>query len=778
MIGFCVLVASFTPPDPSFPSQFALNNTGVMGSPSGEDLNVIPAWDLNLTGSGITVGIVGNGCTFIHRDLFLSQKENYHYNVDNDTADVSPSPSDPDPSFTVKHAGIVIGASNDYCSLGVAFNSEFYCLKMTNTSEPIVATALRRSAEDTPLKYFATPPQCKKFGDAPFSRCVFHRYAEVDKAIIEIESKTVVVTSAGVDALSGGDAAMFAIAGHPRVITVTDTTASGARAWWANRGTSVLVNGPTGGSHLFGSGDSSLPKLPSIGLTEFECDDMSPIGAGAAHVAGVIALMLEANQNLRDRDIQTILALTATKNDPNHESWVKNAAGYEYSDVYGFGRVNAELAVKAAREWTTVGDIRSVPVQLSDVELGITRCGLLNQTFEVTGDFPAIEWVEVHFVYEDVPGLDLLLMSPSGTVARIVQPSYSEKPHERMRFVARNFFGEAPNGNWTLYVARNSVGMPSTISELEVRVFGPVSFNYPKYDRKTGSDSTKPLPKHGSAELVVTRKGETCNSDMTLQIKGPEEHDAYTVSLRNETSNFVYRVATGVEPNQPVTFKIPCLTNLEDFTLYAESRTKGVSISAPFSLINPNTEPQIVSPAAYETIWMHNHTVNVNIQISANWETLSTNSPAQTAEVGLYDLEQNAIVNRVPVLYSNMTSVQLVCAKPLSQALLYVKPLWTPLVTGCDTLIQPIFVLNEDDEEPLKFKVPLSDACPIPPGINEGSFAGPDPKMRMIWIISVSGFAGLFVVIVSVWHFTCRRRSKEPLLDLNSSALLTTNHEE
>lgn len=60
-------------------------------------------------------------------------------------------------------------------------------------------------------------------------------------------------------------------------------------------------------------------------------------------VAGVVALMLEANPDLGWRDVQGILALSAQKVDPESDTWITIAAGFHCSPFYGFGLVDAYL---------------------------------------------------------------------------------------------------------------------------------------------------------------------------------------------------------------------------------------------------------------------------------------------------------------------------------------------------------------------------------------------------------------------------------------------------
>ena len=77
-------------------------------------------------------------------------------------------------------------------------------------------------------------------------------------------------------------------------------------------------------------------------------DDFGGTSSAAPTVAGVVALMLEANPLLGWRDVQHILIRTAEQNDAGDPSWITNAAGLRNSNIYGFGRVDAERAVTVA----------------------------------------------------------------------------------------------------------------------------------------------------------------------------------------------------------------------------------------------------------------------------------------------------------------------------------------------------------------------------------------------------------------------------------------------
>ena len=82
--------------------------------------------------------------------------------------------------------------------------------------------------------------------------------------------------------------------------------------------------------------------------------------SAAPTVAGVIALMLDANENLSWRDVKRILASTSVQVDSTKEKilnsvvqykWITNAAGYKHHNWYGFGMIDAAAAVTAATNY-------------------------------------------------------------------------------------------------------------------------------------------------------------------------------------------------------------------------------------------------------------------------------------------------------------------------------------------------------------------------------------------------------------------------------------------
>jgi len=133
---------------------------------------------------------------------------------------------------------------------------------------------------------------------------------------------------------------------------------------------------------MIGGSPINMEKNPNCNF-----DQMNGTSSSAPTITGVVALMLSANPNLTWRDVRHILATTSKQIDPGYGSrdgrnkqisladytftdststaltdgasatridygWQINAAGYKYSNWYGFGLADATAAVAKAKATT------------------------------------------------------------------------------------------------------------------------------------------------------------------------------------------------------------------------------------------------------------------------------------------------------------------------------------------------------------------------------------------------------------------------------------------
>ncbi|AOZ02251.1 peptidase S8 [Cupriavidus sp. USMAHM13] len=227
------------------------------------------------------------------------------------------------------------------------------------------------------------------------------------------------------------------------------------------------------------------------------CDYASMNGTSAATptVTGVVALMLSANPNLSWRDVREILRATARPIDPGYGSrdnrnqrvnlrdssftgstdaslvdgsrsarvdlgWQKNAAGYRYSNWYGFGLVDAGAAVKAARAYTaykpaelTVPDFTEAFNEITEFRYGqVQKLG----QFTVTGS-DKVDALQLRLSGSVCLGsVGIFVKSPSGTVSALAVPynafyvtGAAAADHYGLGSYA--FYGEAAAGTWEVY---------------------------------------------------------------------------------------------------------------------------------------------------------------------------------------------------------------------------------------------------------------------------------------------------------------------------------------
>ncbi len=202
---------------------------------------------------------------------------------------------------------------------------------------------------------------------------------------------------------------------------------------------------------------------------------MNGTSSAAPNVSAVIALMLEANPQLSIRDVKYILAKTARKVDPNQsrvsglvagaavdveQGWVTNAAGFSFSNWYGFGAVDANAAVAMAKTYSTF-----MPAEASSVAYGWTPASGatipanstqgVRITFPVAATFNTIEQVVVFFNLASTPHLtcnQIELTSPAGTKSILMHfgTGFDQYSVSNARMLTNAFYGEPVNGNWVL----------------------------------------------------------------------------------------------------------------------------------------------------------------------------------------------------------------------------------------------------------------------------------------------------------------------------------------
>ena len=222
--------------------------------------------------------------------------------------------------------------------------------------------------------------------------------------------------------------------------------------------------------------------------------------SAAPAVAGAIAVLLGVRPELTWRDVKHILAATARTIDSDigevraavggtpyvaQHAWQNNAAGYDFHNWYGFGAVDIDAALEMAASYVPdslgtfvesawFGSETAERVPIADEDgAGVSV------TVEVSGlpEFADIEAVVLE-VSADHPyafDLGITVRSPSGTKSVVNPPLNTLLEDVRgptnWHLLSNAFYGENPNGAWTVYVADLADGDIGDLTGVRLRFY-------------------------------------------------------------------------------------------------------------------------------------------------------------------------------------------------------------------------------------------------------------------------------------------------------------------
>ncbi|MFK7788837.1 MAG: S8 family serine peptidase [Phycisphaeraceae bacterium] len=230
---------------------------------------------------------------------------------------------------------------------------------------------------------------------------------------------------------------------HPAALPIAAVDEFNSRAGYSTTGTGVLAGaysrgrtlsddfGPMGyGGVEVGRGIVTTNQIAAgpdgdcpVGLAALSGISCTFNGTSAAApiATGIFALMLEANPNLSIRDIEHIIQQTSVQpefssigsywtnlfnfgtpdpDDPNTDFpqfWQVNSADVAHSDEFGFGVIDADAAVAAARTWPGVGRLVVLDTGVIESEVMIP-----DAEFEEVGNIGSEE--EPKILFNLVPG--------------------------------------------------------------------------------------------------------------------------------------------------------------------------------------------------------------------------------------------------------------------------------------------------------------------------------------------------------------------------------------
>ncbi len=451
--------------DTHFGDQWHLVNTGQQGGVPGMDLRVQPVWTNGVTGAGRLIAVVDDGVQGSHPDLAPNYSANQSFDYLSGDSNASPEGGD---SHGTACAGIVAARGDNGIGVaGVAYNATVAGVRLVGSGQTDAKEGGALSHLPQSVHVYSNswgPPDEGQF-EAPsaLALAAFQQGVTAGRGGLG----SVYVWAAG----NGGDndwSNKDGYAGLPETIAVSAVSRNGAAPTYAEGGSNILVAALAGLSNvttvdLMGTaGDNS-----GLSIDDYPDGDYTRrfdgTSATTPQVAGVVALMLQANPGLDWRSVQHILVRTARRINSGSAGWATNGAGLQFHHQHGAGLVDAEAAVLLSGMWTGVPGRQTEVSARDDANVTIqdNNPAWITRTINVASQL-YLEHVVVEFSCQHTfwGDLEIELISPDGTRSTLATPSNQLTAtgpgpgfqSHTYNLMSVRHWGEQSQGDWQLRV--------------------------------------------------------------------------------------------------------------------------------------------------------------------------------------------------------------------------------------------------------------------------------------------------------------------------------------
>lgn len=487
---------SALPADPLFSLQWHLRNTGQQTSGlEGYDTHISRVWS-DYTGRGVLLAVIDDGFDETHPDLVGNYRGDLSYDFEHDRAGAAATkPSDSHGTATL---GLIVASNNGIGGVGVAYGAEAAGYRMNlddDTSAPEMLSMFTAASQKALSDGVAITSNSWGTTTEPFDNAELqsdYMQATANLAQSGRDGLGIINVFAGGNSREEGSwTAYDPVANSPYAIVVAAAKANGTITSYSTPGASILVAAP-------GSDPSSIVTTDRQGplgyntaadgdYTNSVLSAFSGTSAAAPVVAGVVALMLEANPHLGYRDVQEILAYSAKSSAvgaPGYSDFVQNRAvdwnggGLYVSHDSGYGNVDALAAVRLAETWTkssTYENLATADAQVNTLSATIDA----GQQAQFRASFDTdlrIQHILLTIELEttDLSGVTLGLIGPDGrNVSQFIEKPAGEELPATLSFTfdTTHYWGESTlGGDWAMAV--QNANAATTIKSWSIQALG------------------------------------------------------------------------------------------------------------------------------------------------------------------------------------------------------------------------------------------------------------------------------------------------------------------
>ncbi|KAL2735958.1 furin-like protease 2 isoform X1 [Vespula squamosa] len=449
--------------DPLFKEQWYLNG----GAKDGYDMNLGPAWQKGYTGKGVVVSILDDGIQTNHPDLALNYDHEASYDINDNDSDPMPRDNGDNKHGTRCAGEVAAVAFNQYCGVGVAYNSSIGGVRMLDgpVNDAVEARALGLNPDHIDIYSASWGPEDDGKtvdGPGPLARRAFIYGVTSGRK----GKGSIFVWASGNGGRHTDSCNCDGYTNSIFTLSISSATQGGYKPWYLEECSSTLAStyssGTPGNDKSVATVDMDAKLRPDHICTV----EHTGTSASAPLAAGIAALALEANPTLTWRDMQYLVVLTSRSGPLEKEpGWILNGVKRKVSHKFGYGLMDAGAMVSLAEQWTNVPPQHICKSDEINEERPIdpTYGYTLSVYMDVTGcagslnEVRFLEHVQCKVSLRFFPrgNLRLLLTSPMGTTSTLL----FERPRDVLSssfddwpFLSVHFWGEKADGRWTLQI--------------------------------------------------------------------------------------------------------------------------------------------------------------------------------------------------------------------------------------------------------------------------------------------------------------------------------------